>query len=373
MARSPVDLDAWMRRRVGYGTLSADYWFIGMEERADDPLAEFESRTAGPELEDIYEAHQRMGAKFDSLFTSPVLIQPTLRGPIIALLAAEGLPRSSRDIANYQATVLGRAAGRTLLAEMLPLAAPSIGEWPYKSLAGVPYLASRDLYRQTLAPIRVALLRDLLIQRRPRVALGYGKGYWAHYAQVLAAEHDPWNLVSVDDHEDWFRWRVDGAGDATVVRLLCVHPRATGDAYWVATGQAIRALLAGQRDPTAIVNLFPASDGPDGIALDELLLHAGHLGYVISKNKAWYRLDLPGHGNRVYLDIQPNSRSSKMHLSGFRIAHSLVRSISADEAERNHIGRVRGEARLNEATIQEAKDLLDAATVGLRATTTPPP
>jgi hypothetical protein len=72
----------WLRHRIGYGSLQARGWFLGLEERCRTD-EEIPSRLRGQILEDLFEAHRGAPAYAD-LFQSPNGRIESTWGPQIA-------------------------------------------------------------------------------------------------------------------------------------------------------------------------------------------------------------------------------------------------------------------------------------------------
>ncbi len=100
-------LEEWLRSRIGYGDLGAEWWFLGLEEACGDANVEVPVRLLGGAVEDFLEAHARMFpcGLYRNLFEPPVRAQETLRPLIKMLLAAKGLPADLSSIKQYQGTL----------------------------------------------------------------------------------------------------------------------------------------------------------------------------------------------------------------------------------------------------------------------------
>ena len=93
------------------------------------------------------------------------------------MLKLNDQPADSESIRRYQAESLGRFAGQTLLAELMPIPKPSIGAWVYESL--IPQFRSREDYYQQIKPRRLAMLHGLLRGHRPRQAAHHRQAHFA--------------------------------------------------------------------------------------------------------------------------------------------------------------------------------------------------
>lgn len=101
---------------VGYGTLDADVWFLGMEE-AGGGEDNIRTRVDFEPVEDCAAAHQKLGVL--ELHTGKRKIQRTWRGMCYIMLALEGKEPHTEEIRSYQAEHLGRFGGNTLLTNSL--------------------------------------------------------------------------------------------------------------------------------------------------------------------------------------------------------------------------------------------------------------
>src|SRR5579871_1553263 len=153
----PEHLRKWAKSRVGYGSLDATFWLVGMEERSAAPLEELNARLAGDALEDLEAACRRINPSFERYFGRTPELQPTWSALIRAVLAARAEPTDTEAVKAYQAASIGRAGGDTLLTELMPLAVASIGDWPYGVL-GIPEVADRGPYREAFLSSRHSLL-----------------------------------------------------------------------------------------------------------------------------------------------------------------------------------------------------------------------
>lgn len=233
------ELDAWMSTRLGYGSLNARGWFLGMEEACEDAM-ELPSRIAGGALEDLEDALTRIGRYAHLLQPNPSL-QSTW-APLIRswLVAAEGIDSpTTDDVRDHQRNRWGRTTGDTLLVELLPLPSPSVQDWPYEELG----VGTRAEYQRRWLPSRTELLARLWRESptTPRVAVAYGRSYWDHYRSVFGL-HGQTGEPLVADDPTWalgFRLPVGGA-------VLVRHPVAFGNsnARWEALGRWLRGRLA---------------------------------------------------------------------------------------------------------------------------------
>ena len=165
---------------VGYGTLSANVWFLGMEE-AGGGEENICSRLNFRQVEDCADAHRILGITKHHL--GKRVIQRTWWGMCYIMLRLEGKEPDTESIRNYQADYLGRFQGSSLLCELMPIPKPSISQWGYEEL--IPQFASSDEYYRVVMPRRVGYLQQLLSEHRPKIVIGYGKRYWKNYKKLF--------------------------------------------------------------------------------------------------------------------------------------------------------------------------------------------
>ena len=165
---------------IGYGTLDADVWFLGMEE-AGGGGDNIRTRLNFRVVEDLAEAHKLLGVTH--LHWGKRKIQRTWRGMCYIMLRLEGKEPAREAIRHYQAEKLGRFNGNTLLTELMPIPKPKINQWEYKEL--IPQFTSRADYYETVQPKRIQYLRRLIKEHKPKVIVGYGKAFWTAYKKLF--------------------------------------------------------------------------------------------------------------------------------------------------------------------------------------------
>lgn len=177
---------------VGYGSLNAEVWFLGMEE-AGGGEANIRTRLQFRPVEDCAQAHQLLG--ITKLHGGKRVIQRTWRGMCYIMLCLENIEPSRENIRQYQAEKLGRFGGNTLLTELMPIPKPKISNWGYEEL--IPQYSSRKEYYQIVKPRRTQFLRSLIAENQPKIIIAYGKGFWTEYKELL----DSFNFVQEDQFE----------------------------------------------------------------------------------------------------------------------------------------------------------------------------
>ncbi|SFK79826.1 hypothetical protein [Shimia haliotis] len=124
-------LSDFMNSFLGYGDLSADTWFIGMEEGGGNSLEDVQMRIGTWDkrgrraLEDCAEYHHAIGK--GHLFTPPVrAAQKTWDWLIRAQLISEGKPFDISASKMMQCERWLRSDSKTCGLELLPLPSPNV-------------------------------------------------------------------------------------------------------------------------------------------------------------------------------------------------------------------------------------------------------
>lgn len=174
-------LGRWMATFFGYGSWSARYWFIGLEEGGVDSQEEFESRIdawhkAGePDLLDLHDFHESISLPKQ---TKPgAALHRTWRPLLRVLFHARNKPFDNEDLRSYQIERLGRLDGETALLELSPFpAAKTRNRWfqrdPPNPIKSVDLEALKNSRREKLAsaidehqPIAVVCYGDAMVWR----------------------------------------------------------------------------------------------------------------------------------------------------------------------------------------------------------------
>jgi hypothetical protein len=167
-------------RFIGYGNLAAPTWFLGMEEAGAGGAA-LRTRVNFDSVEDCADAHLALG--ITKHHWGSRTIQSTWRGMCYVMLALDNRSKGREDIRRYQAEMLGRNTGSTLLVELMPIPRPRLGWWEYGGL--IPQFSSAESYVYEVKPWRIQYIRNLYLQRRPSLVIAYGKKYWQDYASIF--------------------------------------------------------------------------------------------------------------------------------------------------------------------------------------------
>ena len=103
---------------MGYGTLDADVWFLGMEETGGGE-ANIRARPKSRLVEDDAEAHKMLGVTH--LHWGRRKIQRTWRGMRTIMLRLAGQVPTRKNIRTYQAQKLGRVGSHKPLTKPVPI------------------------------------------------------------------------------------------------------------------------------------------------------------------------------------------------------------------------------------------------------------
>jgi len=191
---------------IGYGRLDADIWFLGFEETGGNEN-KLRTRLKFEKVVDCAEAQSIIGSSRQNFGNEN--LQNAGRGICETMLKLEGKNPTQADIENYNADLLGRSEGGTLLCEFMPIPITTSDEWPYKNL--IPQYTSRENYYSEVKPLRIELLRSLISQHHPKIIIGYGQTNWPEYQELF---HD----YSLTPNGPFILgW------DANTVVILCDH------------------------------------------------------------------------------------------------------------------------------------------------------
>ncbi len=180
---------------IGYGSVDASLWFIGMEESLGKrpgftnwtAIRELEIRANWNRVMDVREAHLQLGDHY-WLRRNYSQVWKFMAQIARGLLHRESNWRDTQRAHGYVIQQLGLADGETLLGEVMPLPASSIGDWPYVGL-----FVNRDVYWSEVWPKRRKMWRELIQKYQPRFIVAYGKRYWDAYRELLG--EDSWESI----------------------------------------------------------------------------------------------------------------------------------------------------------------------------------
>ncbi|QDT71744.1 hypothetical protein I41_09040 [Lacipirellula limnantheis] len=232
-----MTLQRFIEQFLGYGSLSAPLWLVGMEEAGGTSPRDLECRVAawnecgGEPVVDLMDFHHRIGC--DQYFGVRPKRQVTWARLAQIVLAWEGLCRGRDAVLAFQSQHLGRKGGTTLLAELMPLPKATVTSWPYAPLATrLPYLRSVGRYRDAVLPKRVELLSEAIRSHSPKAVVFYGMSYrqhWIDIAQVPFASTGTGSFFGCGHHTTY---------------LVTSHPNARGleANYFVEQGRILGEL-----------------------------------------------------------------------------------------------------------------------------------
>lgn len=230
-----VLLQAFITRFLGYGSLDARVWFIGMEEGGGNDFAQVSQRLETwrsrgmRELENVRDYHLAIG--IERFFREPVKTQRTWAQLVRVYLSALGRPTELNDIKRFQACELGQPQGDTAILELMPLCSPATSHWFYGRWSELAYLQSRAEYLARVMPERIALLKKKLQANQPKAVIFYGASYREFYEQIIGAR------THFNERLDCYSF------DAQTTRYLVIkHPASKGitNEYFLAIGRYLR-------------------------------------------------------------------------------------------------------------------------------------
>jgi hypothetical protein len=193
---------------IGFGRRNAPVVFIGMEEGLTESSAlddDLKLRsTYEDSVMDLKTAHRGV-AESDRIFDPDLAYrQPTWRVMADIMLRRAGNPDPTRDDRRrYGALQLGRSAGDSLLAELLPYPHTKSSEWLYERFGR--HLTRED-YTSKLLPDRKRLLRSVLAEAQRELIVCYGKAHWRSYQEIF--EQADWSWESPFIVAEWRGARV---------------------------------------------------------------------------------------------------------------------------------------------------------------------
>ena len=232
-------LEAFMNGFYGFGNYQAQYWFVGMEEGGGNTLDAISRQLdiwdgwGRKELIDVAEYAREMN--ITRWYGERPKLQPTWKHLIRIFLTAEGKSVDAETMRQYQKNLWGTEEGNTCLLELLPLPAPSISSWLYGEISTLPYLASRKTYREYVMPLRIAHLKNRIMQYQPKAVVLYGSGYDNYWKAIAGIES--WEKSSEG---------VSFAVNNSTIFIPSKHPVAHGatNEYFYSIGKLIKELRA---------------------------------------------------------------------------------------------------------------------------------
>lgn len=232
---------AFARTFYGYGNFDASVWFVGMEEGGGNfdeisrRLAAWNRRGRSP-IEDVRDFHLEFGEDRNFRDIQPS-IQRTWRGIILAVLASAGreeeLGSVRETIRQYQRQEFARWSGNICSLELLPLPSANLETWIYGDHSKLPYLETRQLYKEHFLPKRIKGIIHLIKKHTPRIVIFYGSRYAKHWAAIMGGEFEVSSM-----HRVLTRTEADRS------YIAIPHPTSRGltTSFFIDLGRMIRSL-----------------------------------------------------------------------------------------------------------------------------------
>ncbi|HST03829.1 MAG TPA: hypothetical protein VLQ48_03750 [Chloroflexia bacterium] len=176
----------------GYGTYSAPFWFVGMEEGGGHTLEENLRKVTNWHNHGCKELGSFMADSQSGVatrwFCNHPPVQSTWGKLIRILLAAQGRQHITADhLRDYQRDHLARSNGDTCLLELLPLPSPTTGHWLFDEYAGLPQLKTRDAYKEYYGRLRALHIAQRVQEHGPAVVIFYSFDSWyRQYWELIA-------------------------------------------------------------------------------------------------------------------------------------------------------------------------------------------
>jgi hypothetical protein len=177
---------------IGFGSPEAKYVFLGMEEGllSEATLdADLAVRSGYEQYMDLYDAQAKL-ADTQKYFGERPVNQPSWR-PICDLMLrlTEGVAEPTLpERLQYQAEMLGRKNGQTLVAELMPYPRKKAPKsyWPYKKYGRFD---DYETYRECMLKKRLSLLRSLFAMPCERkLVVAYGKSDWTDFKKLFETD-----------------------------------------------------------------------------------------------------------------------------------------------------------------------------------------
>lgn len=187
-----ASLSAYASTFYGFGSYTAPYWFVGMEEGGGGDFNELKQRFVSwesrgrKELEDLREYLALIG--YVKWFGEGAKLQKTWSQYIRLMLAAEGEEITIDAVRAFQSKVFGKK-GESCLIELLPLPSRSVGDWQYPQWSHLPQLQSRKAYFSYYARSRAEHIRSRMLEHSPKAVV---------FAGMTPSYVDWWRVITGD-------------------------------------------------------------------------------------------------------------------------------------------------------------------------------
>ena len=172
----------------GYGSNTAPYWFITMEEGGGkneqdilNRLRAWDSR-GRRELEEIQEYHIAIGQP--SWFVTHPNIQKTWAAAIRMVLVAEGETPTTEIVRNFQRDRLARGGANNRLSPLFPLPSPSSDKWNYGNWTKDFSFSMRSEYIKSYENLRISHLSNAIRLHKPKFVVFFGTSYLHYWTRI---------------------------------------------------------------------------------------------------------------------------------------------------------------------------------------------
>jgi hypothetical protein len=187
------------------------------------------------ELEDLAGYHVHLGV---TEYVGPrPRYQPTWNGLIRILLSINDHTPTLEAVKSFQQAQLGRRNANHCLIELLPLPSPSMRNWMYGEHSTIPFLKTREVYREHLAPQRAQHIKARVEERKPAAVFFYGFGYHMWWKEIAGVQ---FSKTSIGKHPYY-----TGSNGQTLF-VITKHPvsrRGLPNEYFHQIGREIAAKL----------------------------------------------------------------------------------------------------------------------------------
>ena len=263
-------LQKYIEHFYGYGELTADFWYIGMEEAGGETEDEIVQRVIrwdelgqGTVVDnaDLHEAVQdKRGISLSYLFKQPVKIQRTWAKLIRIYIATKGQCNVSVEaVRNCQSSFWGRRGSNTCLLELMPLPSPNVKMWNYGDWSNLPELSTRAEYQLQLTDCRLEKLRGLIHEHKPRCVVFYsvGRKYLSHWSDIAGVDIGTIEPESVCTGKKGTQFTAKFVLSGETLYSVVSHPSTWGitNKYYTTVGNIIRERMIASK---ALCSAFPS-------------------------------------------------------------------------------------------------------------------
>jgi hypothetical protein len=172
----------------GYGNLKSDIWFVGMEEGADGDIGKLITRFEATSDGEVFDIYDDMQSDTDHMkwFDGGKPQRTYMRLVYFLLFLKSGKYPTRDEMLAYQVSHFGRKNADHATLELMPLPARSLNgkDWVYAE-SGIEGLESRRAYLKRYKPERVARLRKLIQEHKPKFVICYSLGYFDDWQMLM--------------------------------------------------------------------------------------------------------------------------------------------------------------------------------------------